>query len=393
MLTYLTSGESHGPRLTAIIDGFPAGFEVYVEKLNFQLNRRRLGYGRGARMKIEPDKVAIVSGLRHGKTLGSPITLVIENRDWENWAKIMSSERFDEADSNSRITRPRPGHADLCGAIKYDHRDIRNVLERASARDTAARTAIGALARQLLEYFHIRFASHVVRIGDVVITDFQDIHDLDEVIERTEKSTVRCLDKQAGAAMVAAIDRARKNNDTLGGMVEVIIRGLPVGLGGYSQGKDRLGALLAGAMMSIPSVKGVEIGLGFAAAEMNGSEIHDEIFYDPDRANSPNKGFYRKTNRAGGLEGGMTNGEDIVLRLAAKPIATLKEPLATVDIESKKPTEAVVERADTCVVPAVGVIAENLAAMVLADAFLKKFGSDNMREIENNYKAFLNYIF
>jgi len=344
-------------------------------------------------MKIEQDIVKIVSGIRQGITLGSPITLVINNHDWENWSETMSPERLKENHHTPAITRPRPGHADLSGAVKYNHHDIRNVLERASARETAARTALGALTRQLLEHFNIKFAAYVVQIGEVKTAVSPDLSDLDEIINKSENSAVRCLDEKAEKEMISAIDSARKNNDTLGGIVEVIIRGLPVGLGGYAQGSDRLGALLAGAMMSIPSVKGVEIGLGFSAAEMRGSEVHDEIFYDPKSSSTPGKGFYRKTNRAGGLEGGMTNGEDIILRVAAKPIATLKKPLATVDIKTKERVDAVVERADTCVVPAVGVIAENIAALVLADAFLKKFGSDNMKEIENNYKSFLDSTF
>jgi len=395
MLTYLTSGESHGPQLTAIIDGFPAGFYVDIDEINYQLARRQKGYGRGGRMKIERDKVEVVSGLRYGYTLGSPITFVIHNKDWENWTKIMSPVGVKSNDLNLKekslangITKPRPGHADLSGAIKYNHKDIRNVLERASARETAAKVAIGALARQLLEHFQIRFASHVIRIGRVSLTAKYKIKDFPSFVKKVENSPVRCIRKNTEQKMIEAIKTAKKKRDSLGGIAEIIVRGLPIGLGSYAQSFRRLDGLLAGALMAIPSVKGVEIGLGFKSASLMGSQVHDEIYYK--RGNDfPQKGFYRKSNNAGGIEGGITNGEDIVIKIAAKPISTLNKPLATVDIKTKKPAKAVVERTDNCVVPALGVIGEAVAALVLADVFLEKCGSDNIAEIERNYKTFL----
>jgi len=388
MLTYLTSGESHGPRLTAIIDGLPAGLSLDTNKINFQLARRQRGFGRGGRMKIENDRAVIISGVRHGLTLGGPITVDIENKDWLNWSETMSTESATEQVSEA-VTRPRPGHADLTGGIKYRHRDLRNVFERASARETAARVALGAIARQLLEAFNIEFASHVIGIGDVAVEPGYDLTDLKQLREITENSPVRCLDPQISERMTAAIDSAGSDGDTLGGIAEIIVRGLPVGLGGFSQAVQRLDSRLAAAMVSIPSVKGVEFGLGFKAARRRGSEAHDEIFYDG-RVNAPRKGFYRRTNRAGGIEGGMTNGEDIIIRVASKPISTLKKPLSTVDIETKETVRAAVERADICVVPALAVIAENVAALVLAEVFLDKFGGDSLAEIKTNYDAFLN---
>jgi chorismate synthase len=396
MLTYLTAGESHGPQLTAVIDGFPAGFHVDIEHINHQLARRQGGYGRGGRMEIEQDEVEVVSGIRGGYTMGGPITLVIHNKDWENWIEIMhpiNPVSDDLSLKKKRLgfetTRPRPGHADLAGAIKYNHYDLRNVLERASARETAARVALGALARQLLEHFHVESASHVVQIGPVRLPDGYNPTNLKSIIELSEKSEVRCIDRETEQKMIEAIKLAKKARDSLGGVVEIIVRGLPIGLGSYSQWYRRLDARLAGAMMAIQSVKGVEIGLGFAAGSKQGSEVHDEIFYDP-HGDPAKKKFYRKTNNAGGLEGGITNGEDIVMRVAGKPISTLNQPLKTIDVKTKEPAEAMVERSDNCVIPALAVICENVAALVLADAFLEKFGADNLAEIERNYKAFLN---
>lgn len=390
MLKFLSAGESHGPQLTVIIDGFPAGFQVNLENINAQLSRRQKGFGRGARMKIESDRVEVVSGLRNGYTLGSPITFVIQNRDWDNWKDKMSP--LGSTDSGESITQPRPGHADLPGAIKYNHRDIRNVLERASARETAARVAVGSLTRQFLEKFDIRFASHVIQIGKVKLSGRQKIADLGEFARKVEKSPVRCADDTSGKKMVVAIRQAQKSRDSLGGVVELIVRGVPVGLGGFSQAGNRLDGQLAAALMSIPSVKGVEVGLGFGAASKPGSKTHDEIFYMT-AGQAAKKGFYRKTNNAGGIEGGISNGEDIVMRFAAKPIATLSKPLMTVDIETKKKVRAAIERADICVVPVLGVVGEAVAAQVLATAFLDKFGSDNMAEIERNYEAFLKNTF
>ncbi|MBN1211953.1 MAG: chorismate synthase [candidate division Zixibacteria bacterium] len=386
-MTYLTSGESHGPRLTAIIDGLPSGLPLDDDRINYQLARRQKGYGRGGRMQIEDDRAVIISGVRRGLTLGGPVTIDIENKDWHNWSETMSvlpsTGQIPDA-----VTEPRPGHADLAGGIKYNHCDLRNVFERASARETAARVALGAIARQLLEIFTIEFASHVIRIGDAVVEPGYNLSDFKKLQAITENSPVRCLDARVSKLMTEAIDIAEKDGDTLGGIAEIIVRGLPVGLGGFSQASQRLDSRLAAAMVSIPSVKGVEFGLGFKAARRRGSEAHDEIFYDG-RTNTPRKGFYRRTNYAGGIEGGITNGEDIIIRVASKPISTLKKPLSTVDIETKQPVRAAVERADICVVPALAVIAENVAALVLAGVFLDKFGGDSLTEIKTGYEAFL----
>ncbi len=396
MITYLTSGESHGPQLTAIIDGLPAGLRIDRDRLAFQMARRQKGYGRGGRMKIETDEVDIVSGLRHGLTLGSPVTVVIRNRDWENWSAIMDPfeplpETLHLRDEKlaRETTRPRPGHADLAGGIKYNHHDLRNVLERASARETAARVAVGSLCRQLLEHFGVVFASHVVRIGSVKVDrDSYSLDDLAKVVELAERSEVRCLVPAIEQKMIEAIRAAKKNRDSLGGVAEIIVSGLPVGLGGFSQGRDRLDSRLLGALVSIPSAKGAEIGLGFEAAALPGSEVHDELFYDQ-KADPRTKLFVRATNRSGGIEGGVTTGEPVILRVAVKPISTLNKPLRTVDVVTKEAAEAMVERTDHCVVPAVAVIGEAVVALDLADVFLSKFGSDNLEEIERNYRAFL----
>ncbi|MCB2229233.1 chorismate synthase [bacterium] len=396
MITYLTSGESHGPQLTAIIDGLPAGLPIDPEHLAFQMARRQKGYGRGGRMKIETDAVEVVSGVRHGRTLGSPVTLIIKNRDWENWVNIMDPFKklpdelhLREQKLAHQTTRPRPGHADLSGGIKYDHHDLRNVLERASARETAARVAVGSICRQLLEHFDIRFASHVVQIGSVKLDRAAySLDNIERIVELSEASEVRCVVPDVEAKMIEAIRAAKKSRDSLGGIAEVIVVGLPVGLGGYSQGKHRLDSRLVGALMSIPSAKAAEIGIGFEAASMLGSEVHDELFYHPD-GDPKKKRFVRKTNRAGGIEGGITTGEALILRVAVKPISTLNRPLRTVDVVSKEPAEAMVERTDNCVVPAVGVIGEAVTAIELADEFLSKFGSDNLAEIERNYRSFL----
>jgi len=389
MLRFLTSGESHGPQLTVILDGFPAGFRIDFDQINFQLARRQKGYGRGDRMKMEDDRVEVVSGIRGSVTLGSPVTFVIRNKDWANWELRMHPET---ATDEERVTNPRPGHADLAGAVKYHQHDIRNILERASARETAARVAAGALARQLLEHFDIRLVSHVVQIGDVVIPDTVDEGDLEVLAQKSEQSPVRCANPESEKKMVEAIEAAGVDKDTLGGVVEIIVRGVPIGLGGFAQWDQRLDSRLAASAMSIPSVKGVEIGAGFRTAGLPGSQVHDEVFYEAG-GRKTSKGFYHNTNRAGGIEGGMSNGEDIVLRLAVKPISTLRKPLLSVDVVTKEPGHALVERADTCVVPAVAVVGEAAAALVLADAFLAKFGSDSRVEIEENYKAYLNRSF
>ena len=399
MITYLTSGESHGPGLTAIIDGFPAGFPVNIDQINFQLERRQKGYGRGGRMKIEKDRVQILSGIRNGYTMGGPITFHITNKDWKNWQKIMDPVNPISTDLTEREkrlafdnTRPRPGHSDLPGGVKWNHHDLRNVLERASARETAVRVALGALVRQLLEYFGVEFASHVIRIGEVALPEGYDLSNLEKIRTITEESEVRCLDKETGKKMIEAIKKAKKLKDSLGGIVEVIVRGLPIGLGSFSQWSDRLEGKLAGALMSVHSVKGVDIGMGFNSAQKYGSEVHDQIFYDKN-GDLKKKMFYRKTNNAGGLEAGITNGEDIIIHVAGKPISTLNQPLATVDIKTKKPAVAIVERTDCCVTPPLAVVCEAVSALVLTDAFLNKFGSDNFAEIERNYNSFLNTEF
>ena len=395
MLTYLTSGESHGPQLTAMIDGLPAGLTIDLDQINYQLSRRQKGYGRGGRQTIEKDEARVVSGVRHGVTMGGPVTMTIENRDWVNWAPIMDPINPPEGEltpAQERLlrdtTRPRPGHADLAAGIKWHHHDLRNALERASARETAARVALGALVRQLLEKFNVLLASHVVRIGKIALEANVDRSDLNKLARMAEASEVRCLDPETSRQMKEAIGEAGSNRDTLGGVAEFIARGLPAGLGGCSQWSDRLEGRLAAALMSIQSVKGVEIGLGFAGAGRPGSEAHDQIYYDPE-GDPARKGFFRRTNHAGGIEGGVTNGEDIVVRVAAKPISTLMQPLDTVDVVTKESAEAMVERSDICVVPAIAVISEAVAALVLTDAFIEKFGSDNMAETERNYLSFL----
>jgi chorismate synthase len=346
-------------------------------------------------MKIEHDRVKILSGLRGGVTLGSPVTLVIENRDWVNWSSIMDPIKPIPANLGLRERRlafdthtPRPGHADLAGGIKLNHHDLRNVLERASARETAARVAVGSLARQLLERFGVEFASHVVRIGRVKPVKAISLVDLERLRRITEESPVRCADAKAGREMMAAIREAKKKRDSLGGVAEIIIRGVPVGLGGLSQWDQRLDGRLAGALMALPSVKGVEIGLGFAASALRGSQCQDPIYYDA-KGDPRKMRFIRRSNNAGGIEGGITNGEDIVFRVAAKPLSTLNQPLDSVNVVTKQPAKAMVERSDHCIVPALAVICESVAALVIADAFLVKFGSDNMTEIERNHRGWL----
>lgn len=397
MLTYVTAGESHGPQLTAVLTGIPAGLPISLDKINYQLARRQTGYGRGGRMKIESDQAQILSGVRHGFTLGSPVTLVITNKDWPNWDKIMHPIEPISLDLNLKEKRlaeqtrtPRPGHADLSGGIKHNHHDLRNVLERASARETAARVAVGAVTRQLLEQFDVKLASHVLRIGTVLLETDYDPNDLDFIKDKSELSEVRCIDPTTETKMIEEIKAAQKAKDSLGGVVEVLISGLPAGLGGYAQSSDRLDGKLAGAMMSIQSVKAVEVGLGFEASQLHGSEVHDEIFFDP-KGDPRRKNFYRRTNRAGGLEGGMTTGETVVLHVGCKPISTLNRPLETVDVLSKQPAQAMVERTDNCVVPALGVVCEAVSALVLADCFLDKYGSDNYEETRRNYQAWLDW--
>ncbi|MGE6229389.1 chorismate synthase [Paenibacillus chitinolyticus] len=384
-MRYLTAGETHGPQLTAIIEGFPSNVTIDFEAMNFQLHRRQKGHGRGRRMQIEKDTASIVGGVRHGRTTGAPIALVVENNDWKHWTSIMNIEEQPDTDEGKRrVNRPRPGHADLNGGLKYNQRDLRNILERSSARETTMRVACGAVARQLLEAFGIKLASHVVRIGEVEAKSPQ--LPIDELIAITEASPVRVTDPEAEAAMIAAIDAAKTDGDTLGGIVEVIVEGAPVGLGSHVQWDRKLDGRIAQAVLSIQAFKGCEIGIGFEAAKLRGSSVHDEIQYDPE------KGFRRASNRAGGFEGGMTTGEPIVVRGVMKPISTLYKPLQSVDIDTKEAFTAQVERSDTCAVPAAGVIMENVVAWEVAQAFMEKFGGDSLEEIRRNYENYLKQV-
>ena len=372
-LRFLTSGESHGPSLTVIVDGLPFGVPVDRTRIDADLRRRQGGYGRGGRMKIETDTVEITGGVRHGVTLGSPVSLVIPNRDHESWKDVMSPDPQPAAARERRALRfPRPGHADLAGALKYQTDDLRNVLERASARETAARVAAGALARFLLEAVGVQVRSHVVSIGQAAVTG-------DEVawagLAQVEASPVRCTDPEISQRMVEEIDRIKRAGDTVGGVFEVVVRGLPPGLGSFAQWDRRLDGRLAQALMSIPSVKAVAVGAGFEANQVPGSAFHDEILFDPVR------GIHRPTNRAGGLEGGVTNGEELRLRAVAKPIPTLRTPLRSVDLRTRQATDASFERSDVCVVPAAAVVGEAVTALVLADALLEKFGGDSLQEV------------
>ncbi|MEH6987210.1 chorismate synthase [Cytobacillus firmus] len=377
-MRYLTSGESHGPQLTTIIEGLPAGMPLVDSDINEELARRQKGYGRGRRMQIEKDTVQITAGIRHGYTLGSPVALVVENNDWKHWTKIMGQDPLnaeDEAEVKRKISRPRPGHADLNGALKYGHRDMRNVLERSSARETTVRVAAGAAAKKLLSQLGIEVAAHVIEIGGVV-SGQRDYSSLKELKKITEESPVRCLDQAAAQKMMAAIDSAKENGDSIGGVVEVIVEGMPPGVGSYVHYDRKLDSKLAGAMVSINAFKGVEFGIGFEAARKPGSEVHDEIAWDPD------KGYYRKTNRLGGLEGGMSTGMPIVIRGVMKPIPTLYKPLQSVDIETKEPFSASIERSDSCAVPAAAVVAENVIAWELASAIVDQFYSDRFETLK-----------
>ncbi|USG63509.1 chorismate synthase [Brevibacillus ruminantium] len=382
-MRYLTAGESHGPQLTAIIEGVPSNLPFSVDKINEQLARRQKGHGRGRRMQIEKDQVKVLSGVRHGYTTGAPITLVVENNDWTHWQGIMSAEPVEGAEEKRRVSRPRPGHADLNGAIKYHQRDMRNILERSSARETTIRVAVGAVARQLLEAFGIRIGGQVLQIGNVVAKRV-DLP-LDELITRTEESPVRCLDEEAAPLMMAAIDKAKEEGDSLGGIVEVIVDGVPIGLGSHVQWDRKLDGRLAQAVMSIQAFKGVEIGIGFEAAGKPGSQVHDEILWNEET------GYSRKTNRAGGLEGGMSTGMPIVVRGVMKPIPTLYKPLMSVDIDTREAFSASIERSDSCAVPAASVVAEAVVAWEIASAMCEKFPSDSMDDMLENVSQYRAY--
>jgi chorismate synthase len=391
MLRYLTAGESHGPSLTTIVEGMPANLPLSPKDIDVELSRRQMGYGRGGRMKIEQDRVSITAGVRHGVTLGSPITLTITNRDFTNWQETMGIEvEVKVQDTRPPVTRPRPGHADLAGAIKYGHRDIRNVLERSSARETTARVAVGAVCKCLLREFGISVLSHVVEIGGVPASRRDATPE--QIQALAEASPVRCVDREAAEEMVARIDEARRRKTTLGGIFEIIVEGVPVGLGSYVQWDRKLDGRLARALMSIQAIKGVEVGLGFTVAGRFGFEAHDEIFYDPERQGPHGLKFYRKTNYAGGLEGGVTNGEPILLRAAMKPLSTQYAPLRSVDLETKEPFEATVERSDVCAVPAAGVIGEGVVAFEVANALREKFGGDSLEEMKRNFDTYARYV-
>ena len=383
MLRYLNGGESHGKGLIAVLEGVPSGLPLTADDINRDLSRRQKGYGRGGRMRIEQDRVDFWSGVRKGSTLGTPITLHVSNRDWENWKDIMSPEPGPPV-TEKVVTCPRPGHADLVGAIKYNHRDIRNVLEKASARETAIRVAVGGVAKRLLAEFGMQVYSYTVEIGGVKAST--EGLTTEQAFQQAEASDVRCPDAKSSALMVERIREAKHKGDTLGGIFEVIVTNPPLGLGSYAQWDRRLTGRLAMALMSIQAMKGVEVGMGFEAARRFGSEVHDEIFYDQ------KAGFIRGGNNAGGLEGGITNGQPIVLRTAMKPIATLYTPKKSVDIQTKEPVEATIERSDICTVPAAGVVGEAVVAYELAAAMVEKFGGDTLDEMRRNYDSYQAYV-
>ncbi len=390
MLHFTTAGESHGPALVSILEGMPAGVPLLAEQVDAQLARRQQGYGRGRRMQIETDTIEFLSGVRAGETLGSPISMLIRNRDWKNWEEIMdpAPAAGDPAPRKRAVTRPRPGHADLVGMLKYDRADARDILERASARETTARVAAGAVCRRLLEEFGVRIGSHLTHLGGIDARRPPAMpSDLNAAVDG---SPLRTLDAEAEAAMIERIDAAKRSGDTLGGVCEVICDGVPVGLGSHISWDRKLDGRLSAALMSIPAVKGVEVGLGFEGARRPGSEVHDEIDLAPGRAAAGH--VHRRTNRAGGLEGGITTGEPIVLRVAMKPISTLMRPLETIDVAVRAPAKAVAERSDVTAVPAMGVIAEAMVAFVVAQALLEKFGGDSLTEVRRNHDGYLSRL-
>ncbi len=419
---FTTAGESHGKAVFAIIEGVPAGLPIDIDGINYELRRRQQGYGRGGRMKIESDTVVILSGVRHGKALGSPISLSIENKDFVHWQDVMSIEELEDEPANPRIvTRPRPGHADLAGGQKYQTRDLRDILERSSARETAARVASGAIARQLLSQFGIDIKSHVIKLGHVQAVPLW--REWDEVSALPPDSPLNCVDQMAQKQMIELIDKAKSDGDTLGGIFEVIAKDVPVGLGSYTSWSEKLDGRIAQAIMSIHAVKAVEIGTGVANSGKPGSEVHDEIFSgsaipasaedadlglahpaaepsgDTDAAAAanldadiPRGAFIRRTNRAGGLEGGITNGEEVRVRGYMKPISTLRKPLRSVDIDTKEPSEAAFERSDITAVPAAGIIGEAMLAIVLVNAMREKFGGDSLGEMKRNFESYVSSV-
>ena len=392
IVRFLTAGESHGKALVGIVDGIPSGFFLSADDIDQDLKRRQGGYGRGGRMKIEADRGEIISGVRWGKTLGSPISLQIVNKDWDNWQQGMSGYETD-ALSIPPVVKPRPGHADLTGAVKYNTKDIRDILERSSARETAMRVALGAVAKKILSEFDIIIGSYVCRIGSALYNKPVPSSEkqLSALFRLAEKSPVRCPDNVATRKMVACINRAIRNNHSLGGLFVVFATGLPMGLGSHVQWDRKIDGQLAQAIMSIQAIKGVEIGSGFAMASQPGSEVMDEIYYR--KSSDPEiMPFVRKTNHAGGIEGGMANGMPVTLTAAMKPIPTLRKPLASVDIVTKRPLAAAYERSDVCAVPAAAVVGEAMVALTIVNAFLEKFGGDSREEILRNYNSYRAYI-
>jgi len=387
-LRFTTAGESHGPALVSVLEGMPAGVPVLAADIDTQLARRQQGYGRGRRMQIETDRIEFLSGVRAGETLGSPVAMLIRNTDWRNWQEIMDPAPRDgdaEGPRKRHVTRVRPGHADLTGLLKYDRQDARDILERASARETTARVAAGALCRVLLREVGVQIGSHLVHLGGIDARRPDSMPT--DINAAADASPLRTLDPEAEAQMIARIDAAKKEGNTLGGICEVVVTGLPVGLGSHVSWDRRLDGRLGQAMLSIPAVKGVELGLGFETARRTGAEVHDEIEAAPGRTRAGH--VRRASNRAGGTEGGMTTGEDLVVRVAMKPISTLMRPLGTVDVATGQAAQAVAERSDVTAVPAMGVIAEAMAAFVLADALLEKVGGDSLAEVQRNLEAYL----
>ncbi|MEJ2683471.1 MAG: chorismate synthase [Candidatus Sulfobium sp.] len=391
-LRFLTSGESHGQALVGVLEGIPAGVAVSSDEIDRELRRRQQGYGRGGRMKIESDHARIIAGVRWGMTIGSPVSILVENRDWQNWREGMSVEEGYE-NSIKPVTRPRPGHADLAGVLKYGRADIRDILERSSARETAMRVALGAVARKFLSLFDVRVGSYVTGIGGEKTGAGSPVAGEKALIgmfEKAEKSPVRCPDTETSKKMIRAIDKAAKEGNSLGGTFDVFITGLPAGLGSHIQWDRKLDGRLAQAVMSIQAIKGVEIGAGFEMGGRPGSEVMDEIFFSRRRdAKNRAGGFYRRTNNAGGIEGGMTNGMPVIVRAAMKPIPTLRKPLRSVDVRTGKPFQAAYERSDVCAVPAAAVVAEAMTALVAADAFLEKFGGDSAGETRRNFDSYI----
>src|SRR5215211_1205194 len=390
MIRFTTAGESHGPALVSVLEGMPAGLPLLAEHVDVELSRRQQGYGRGRRMQIERDAVEFLSGVRAGQTVGSPIAMLIANRDWKNWQDVMDpAPREGDPDPRRRaVTRVRPGHADLTGILKYDRDDARDVLERASARETTARVAAGAICRKLLGEFGIKIGSHIVQLGgiDAVIPDELPA----ELNAAADESPIRVLDRGTEAAIIARIDDAKKSGDTLGGVCEVVCTGLPVGIGSHISWDRKLDGRIGQAMMSIQAVKGVGVGIGFEAAKLPGSAVHDEIISSGESARSAN--LRRRTNRAGGLEGGMTTGEPLIVRVGMKPISTLMKPLATVEMTTGEAASAVAERSDVTAVPAMGVIAEAMLAFVIAQAMIEKFGGDSLSEMRRNFDGYVEHI-